>query len=679
MDLFVINRYLGERNEGIQEEGEQLDRLLQKIEERKKKKFENQEPDKILLSSPQHSSELNNDFSQENNTITDSSIQPTDDDNVENFQGKENVDLKSFTVIEAKKFKNNQRFKSVLPHWLANPEIIPTNLKELSTPVDAMSGLDEDLVEKLRKENITHFFPVQCKVIPFLLSELRKTSLFWPCDVCVSSPTGSGKTLAFVLPIVQTLKTRVDRKIRALVVLPVQDLAAQVYEVFKYYCSGTDLRVELTTTRTPFHLEQKKLVKESVVNGFYSWVDILVTTPGRLVGHLQTTAGFSLKNLQFLVIDEADRVTDKVQSNWLHYLRQHIDEVHKELPLSVATLRMIPRPPQKLLFSATLSQDPEKLHQLSLFQPKLFTSSTGSAGDDHPTEEIGGALSGKYATPQELTEYYCITSPEKKPVLLYHLMQTKNWKHVICFTYSQKISHRLYRLLHHISQGEIVVMEISAALKQAERDLVLRRFEMGEIHVLVSTDALARGMDLPNVDCVVSYSMPKFMRNYIHRVGRTGRAGKSGSAVTFVTQGEQRHFVDMLKNAGKEIGELPVSEQDLGYLSECYQAACKKLGQEVQGEKVKVNRNAKLQKRGLSTRNNIRKKSKKNLLVSSANKLVSEKISILNAHVDNEKPKVHKMKTEKQNSIITKSEKVKNIKRKKEVEVTNVKKIKLST
>lgn len=159
--------------------------------------------------------------------------------------------------------------KRVLPKWLSNPTVISVNLQNLQTKVSGMKCLDKQLRAKLKANGIKKFFPVQAEVIPWLLGSNSEADVFIPRDVCVSAPTGSGKTLAFVLPVVQVLKKCTVKKIRALVLLPTQHLALQIYGTFKEYTEGTGLDVGLVTGKVPFAAEQKQIVGESKMWNFY--------------------------------------------------------------------------------------------------------------------------------------------------------------------------------------------------------------------------------------------------------------------------------------------------------------------------------------------------------------------------------------------------------------------------
>lgn len=285
-----------------------------------------------------------------------------------------------FMVLGDDQFKRKVRVDAVLPNWLAYPTVISRNLSECSVLISELPYISSAIKSCLANMNMKHLFPVQESVIPWILNVHSKPAPFRPRDICVSAPTGSGKTLAYALPIVQCLSTRVDRRIRALIVLPVNELAVQVLKVFQKLCDATGLKCTLLSKFVPFETEQSQLV-EMFDGQYYSKVDIVVATTGRLVEHLHATKGFSLKSLKFLVMDEADRIMEQIQSNWLYHLDAHVKEQSdsflsgRPLPLCYDELcNEALKQPHKLLFSATLSQDPEKLQSLRLFQPKLFTS-----------------------------------------------------------------------------------------------------------------------------------------------------------------------------------------------------------------------------------------------------------------------------------------------------------------
>ncbi|XP_013775579.1 ATP-dependent RNA helicase DDX51-like [Limulus polyphemus] len=524
--------------------------------------------------------ELQQDISKEVFDESSNEVTNTKDDNLS----------EAFPVLGEVERKQKEKVRRVLPDWLANPTVITVDLKDKETKVDTFSGLDSHLKQNLKHSGIHHFFPVQKVVIPWLLGNSVQQYCCRPQDICVSAPTGSGKTLAFVLPIIQALKSRVVCRVRALAVLPVRDLAAQVYNVFCSYCKGTSLRVGLAVGQKTFTEEQKTLVKQGVRN-VTSLVDIVVATPGRIVDHIQRTPGFSLESLRYLVIDEADRMMEEITHGWLAAVEKAVFKVSmtsrncpctlennkralSSFPLTACTFSHILEPLQKLLYSATLSQDPEKLQQLTLFQPKLFTSITKTPGLDVSTNqhERTGEFVGKYTTPEELKEYYTICEPSIKPLVVWYFLKHKGFKKVLCFTGSVENTHRLCTLLKGL--GGVMVQEFSSGLHLVKRKKCLKQFSSGKIDILVCSDAMARGIDVVNVDYVISYDPPMFVKTYIHRVGRTARAGREGTAITLLQKKEVRNFQKMLKSAGKErVPELEVCQTDLESYRENYRAA----------------------------------------------------------------------------------------------------------
>lgn len=167
--------------------------------------------------------------------------------------------LEGFEILSSKRTRK-QKVKRVLPRWLRDPTVIKTNLTLNGVKI---TGLDKSFKAKLKENGVKQFFPVQAEVIPYVLKSNSYSDVVFPRDICVSAPTGSGKTLAFVLPIVQALKKHVVKKIRALVILPTQDLALQVFQCFKTYTQDTNLSTLLITGSTSFDVEQKQLVYES--------------------------------------------------------------------------------------------------------------------------------------------------------------------------------------------------------------------------------------------------------------------------------------------------------------------------------------------------------------------------------------------------------------------------------
>ncbi|XP_063051970.1 ATP-dependent RNA helicase DDX51 [Engraulis encrasicolus] len=317
-----------------------------------------------------------------------------------------------------------------------------------------------------------------------------------------------------------------------------------------------------------------------------SLADIVVATPGRLVDHINKNAGFSLQHLRFLVIDEADRMIDSMHQSWLKQVTQAVYTQGPDAslfgrrepgPITAASLSPPQMPLQKLLFSATLTQNPEKLQQLGLHQPRLFSS--GHAPTDDPTQPAD-----KYTFPQGLTEYYIPCTLSRKPLLILHLLLRLKFSTVLCFTNSREAAHRLFMLVKLF--GGVQVAEFSSRLSPSERKKTLRDFEQEKIQLLISTDAAARGIDIQGVKCVVNYDAPQFIRTYVHRVGRTARAGKSGMAFTFLLGVQEKNFLQMVTDAGSPgVQKQIVQSESLKSLESRYEETLVELGNAIKDEK----------------------------------------------------------------------------------------------
>ncbi|XP_061865883.1 ATP-dependent RNA helicase DDX51 isoform X2 [Colius striatus] len=424
-----------------------------------------------------------------------------------------------------------QKVQPFLPQWLAQPRLVQKRIKDNLVPIGEVPGIHPRLLKKLQMTGIESFFPVQAEVIPAILQSASNGYLlgqggYRPKDICVSAPTGSGKTLSFVIPIVQVLLDRVVCHVRALVVLPTKELAQQVSKVFNIYTDGTGLKVVLITGQKSFAKEREMLVQKKVT-GYCSLADIIVATPGRLTDHINQTPGFSLTQLRFLIVDEADRMIDDMHQNCLNQIVKAAFQVEHQSGSSVLFQRTKPGPVtaasscypqiplQKLLFSATLTQDPEKLQQLDLFQPRLFTSvysENKTLGDGTETEQD---TDKKYTLPEGLSQSYVPCDLNSKPLLLLHFMLTMKFTRVLCFTNSREASHRLFLLVQAF--GRVSVAEFSSRLPPNERQRTMKEFEQGKIQLLISTDATARGIDIKGVNYVINYDAPQFIRTYVHR------------------------------------------------------------------------------------------------------------------------------------------------------------------
>ncbi|XP_061602499.1 ATP-dependent RNA helicase DDX51 [Cololabis saira] len=502
-----------------------------------------------------------------------------------------------FPVLGGFESKPVQKVLRVLPQWLAEPDLIHRDIKSNVVPVSDVPGVCPELLKKLHKNGIQHFFPVQAEVIPAILESVQPGVLlgrggYRPRDICVSAPTGSGKTLSFVVPVVQVLTERVVCEVRALAVLPTKELAQQVYKVFVSYAEGTPLKVVMLAGQKSFSAEQESLTEQrgSVRR---SAADIVVATPGRLVDHINKTSGLCLKHLRFLIIDEADRMIDSMHHSWLSQVmraafscRDQAEDLslfrRTETAFITADSLSPPQVPlQKLLFSATLTQNPEKLQELGLHQPRLFSSVHRDSSD---ASAAATQKQDRFDFPQGLTEYYVPCTMSNKPLLILHFLLRMKLSPALCFTNSRETAHRLQLLVQLF--GGIQAAEFSSRLSPSERKRTLKSFEQGKIHMLISTDAAARGLDVSGVKCVVNYDAPQYVRTYIHRVGRTARAGKAGLAFTFLLRVQEKNFLQMVAEAGSPgIQKQLIKPESLKGMEERYEQILQELAVVVKDEK----------------------------------------------------------------------------------------------
>ncbi|XP_055822942.1 DEAD-box ATP-dependent RNA helicase 1 isoform X2 [Solanum dulcamara] len=496
---------------------------------------------------------------------------------------------------EEKGLKKEKKNIPVLP-WMRNPIDI-TTFDQCS--LELLPYINPRLVAVLKNMSITSLFPVQLAV----WQETIGPGSF-ERDLCINSPTGSGKTLAYALPIVQMLSTRSVKCLRALVVLPTRDLALQVKEVFSALAPAVGLSVGLAVGQSSISDEISELIKKPNVEygicydpeefsyELQSAVDILVATPGRLMDHINNTDGFTLEHLSYLVVDETDRLLREAYQSWLPTVIQltsssvdgNFPSAADLLPCTYGSLKTIRRVgtergfkgkayPRlaKMVLSATLTQDPSKLAQLDLHHPLLMT--TGER---------------RYKLPEELKSFKVLCQSKLKPLYLVSLLQSLQGEKSIVFTSSVESTHRLCTLLKFFDNLQIEFKEYSRLQRQSVRSKTLRAFRSGQVQVLISSDAMTRGMDVEGVRNVINYDMPAYIKTFIHRAGRTARAGLSGCCFTLMHKDEVKRFKKMLQKADcSSCPTYSASSEVIESLRSVYTSALEKLRENVESEKFK--------------------------------------------------------------------------------------------
>jgi len=360
-------------------------------------------------------------------------------------------------------------------------------------------GLSEPILKAINKKGYTEPSPIQCKAIPPILEGM---------DVLASAQTGTGKTAGFTLPVLQLLSQEQhlrQRPVRALVLTPTRELAAQVYSNVKEYSEFLDLRSAVIFGG----VNQKPQVAQ-----LRQGVDILVATPGRLLD-LCNQGFLSLSKVSVFVLDEADRMLD------MGFLRD-IERV----------IKMMPAKRQNLMFSATFSQDIKKLAHGILHKPVQVDATPENSTVDAINQKVYRVASGK------------------KTDLIIKLISDGDWKQVLVFT---RTKHGANKLCKNMISAGITAAAIHGNKSQAARTKALAGFKSGTIRVLVATYIAARGLDIPLLPHVINFELPNISEDYVHRIGRTGRAGASGEAISLVSADETTYLRDIEKLVGLKI------------------------------------------------------------------------------------------------------------------------------
>ena len=346
-------------------------------------------------------------------------------------------------------------------------------------------GLSAELLRAVAEQGYTVPTPIQAQAIPVVLSGR---------DLLGAAQTGTGKTAGFTLPLLQRLSSQASAStsparhpVRALILVPTRELAAQVQESVRAYGRHARLRSTVIFGGVGFNPQADELRRG---------VDIVVATPGRLLDHVQQRT-IDLRQVEILVLDEADRMLDM-----------------GFIPAIRRILALLPGKRQNLLFSATFPDEIRKLAGSFMRDPVTVEV----APRNKPIE-----LVSQVAHPVHQT---------RKRELLAHLVKTGNWQQVLVFT---RTKHGANRLATQLERDGIDSDAIHGNKSQGARTRTLKRFKSNELQVLVATDIAARGLDIEELPHVVNYDLPHVPEDYVHRIGRTGRAGATGEAISLVS------------------------------------------------------------------------------------------------------------------------------------------------
>lgn len=366
-----------------------------------------------------------------------------------------------------------------------------------------------ELLESIENMKFTKPTPIQAEAIPHALEGK---------DIIGLAQTGSGKTAAFAIPILQALWDA-QQPYYGLVLAPTRELAYQIKETFDALGLSMGLRTVCVVGGMDMMDQARDLMRKP---------HIIVATPGRIMDHLEHTKGFSLKKLQYLVMDEADRLLD------LDF-GPALDKILKIIPTKRTTY----------LFSATMTNKIAKLQRASLHNP------------------VKVAVSEKNQTADNLIQSMMLVSDGKKNTVLIHLLNENIGKSTIVFCRTCAHAQRTALLASILGFS---VTPLHGQLSQAQRNGSLNKFKAGKASILVATDVAARGIDIPAVDLVINYDIPQESKTYIHRVGRTARAGLSGKAISLITQYDWESFLRIEQALQTKLTKDNVSKEVLDAL-----------------------------------------------------------------------------------------------------------------
>jgi len=500
---------------------------------------------------------------------------------VQERNSKEKSKPDSDSAPKQKQNDNKDYISSLFNHNPEIPSIEQTEFEPAKEDVFSAKtfdqlNLDSHLVKNLSDLGLKTLTTIQSKALPVIMAGK---------DALIKSQTGSGKTMTYAIPIMQKLGTsepKIDRKSGcfALVIVPTRELAIQSYEWFQKLCKAFIWIVPCLLVGG----ENRKAEKVRLRKG----VNIIISTPGRMVDHLEKTENFKLDKVEWVVLDEADRMLE------LGYERE-VQKVLTALQLKNNLKR------QSLLLSATLTTGIQQLSEISLRHPVFVDAASSSSDKSDESEDIKSLV-----TPENLNQTFLLVPAKLRLValgafVLWKCQQSKNKKMLIFFPTQDMVdfytkfleiilwgdeeksnSETLLQNGEEMTQdaklllGEdnklfgasenkppvgidktIKLLKLHGNMKQSERQSVFQDFRASQSGVLMCTDVAARGLDLPHVDWIVQFTPPISVADYVHRVGRTARIGAKGSSVIFLLPSEA-DFVKML-----EAAKIPLAEMTL--------------------------------------------------------------------------------------------------------------------
>lgn len=490
-------------------------------------------------------------------------------DKEEDGEEDANIEQHSLVPLPQPALPRDRKLSSVSTHtknldWLTKPQY--------ASPLDKKAFTDFKLssfmIKNLEKMGFTEAFSVQISVLNMMLPEIEAQKLKPDRigDILVNASTGSGKTLAYLIPIIESLYRRVVPRVRVIILVPTKPLINQVKSTLLQLSSGTNLQIAALKNDVSIN-DEKDLLTKSVP-------DIIVSTPGRLVEHLLNDS-INLSSLQYLIIDEADRLLNQSFQNWSNVL---LDKIDSQINIAEVWKLSV----QKLVFSATLTTDAGKLSSLKFYNPRLIII--------NDSKQLVNEIFTVPVTLSEFKIHLGVAKNSLKPLILTKfLISTNKLSNVLIFTKSNESSIRLTELLTSLFQKLSINLKIafinSTNNRTSIRSKILKQFSNQEVNILITTDLIARGIDVASITDVINYDLPNSSREYVHRVGRTARANQVGYAYSFCFgKGENSWFNKLahevsrskeVENVDLNVKEL-ISDRD----EEIYQQALHELQQQ---------------------------------------------------------------------------------------------------
>lgn len=355
--------------------------------------------------------------------------------------------------------------------------------------------IQQHIIDALKKEDIINPTEIQAQALPHALKGR---------DVIGRSITGSGKTLAFSIPIIEVLAKNPGRGVRALVLAPTRELAKQVDEEFRMAASGSKLQTAIIYGGVGYEPQFEALKK----------ADVVIGTPGRIMDHMERST-LSLAELEFFVLDEADRMLDM----------GFIDDIKK-------IIDQAPMHKQNFFFSATMPGEARELAESFMHDPELVSGQT------------------MYVSNDKLEEYYVDSDKLYKADTLRELLAREKPGLAIVFVNTRRFADGL---ASYLQREGFKARALHGGFAQNKREQIVDEFDVGDTQIICATDVAARGLDIDGVTHVFNFEVPKNEQDYTHRIGRTARAGKSGKAITLLEPEEHRLFARIEGDSQREI------------------------------------------------------------------------------------------------------------------------------